>query len=183
MAGRGPPLRPRGAADSGNTTGFEHHAGQGESRHYRKHADGVRAGDRPRCSHRVVLRGGKFRAQHHDAADGFRTCWIRFRFWRESRATSNPNAFAGSRRIASAPEGFVEQSLAMATALVPEIGYEKAAGIAKEAYASGRTVRAVAREKKRHRRSSAAGASGPRAASRIIIGIRCTLLAGVEPAK
>jgi fumarate hydratase class II len=44
-------------------------------------------------------------------------------------------------------ESFVEQSLAMCTALVPEIGYEKAAGIAKEAYASGRTVREVAREK------------------------------------
>jgi fumarate hydratase class II len=44
-------------------------------------------------------------------------------------------------------EGFVEQSLAMATALVPEIGYEKATDIAKEAYASGRTVRDVAREK------------------------------------
>jgi fumarate hydratase, class II len=44
-------------------------------------------------------------------------------------------------------EGFVEQSLAMATALVPEIGYEKAADIAKEAYTSGRTVREVAREK------------------------------------
>jgi fumarate hydratase class II len=44
-------------------------------------------------------------------------------------------------------ESFVEQSLAMCTALVPEIGYEKAAGIAKEAYASGRTVREIAREK------------------------------------
>ncbi len=44
-------------------------------------------------------------------------------------------------------ESFVEQSLAMATALVPEIGYEKAADIAKEAYANGRTVRDVAREK------------------------------------
>ena len=31
-------------------------------------------------------------------------------------------------------EGFVEQSLAMATALAPEIGYEKAAALAKEAY-------------------------------------------------
>jgi fumarate hydratase class II len=30
--------------------------------------------------------------------------------------------------------------------LAPEIGYEKAAAIAKEAYASGRTVRDVARE-------------------------------------
>ena len=42
---------------------------------------------------------------------------------------------------------FVEQSLAMGTALAPEIGYEKAAAIAKEAYASGRTVRDVARER------------------------------------
>jgi len=42
--------------------------------------------------------------------------------------------------------GFVEQSLAMCTVLAPEIGYEKAAAIAKEAYRSGRTVREVARE-------------------------------------
>jgi fumarate hydratase class II len=44
-------------------------------------------------------------------------------------------------------EGFVEQSLAMGTALAPEIGYEKAAALAKEAYATGRTIREVAREK------------------------------------
>jgi len=43
-------------------------------------------------------------------------------------------------------EGFVEQSLAMGTALVPEIGYERAAELAKRAYASGRTIREVARE-------------------------------------
>jgi fumarate hydratase class II len=43
--------------------------------------------------------------------------------------------------------GFVEQSLAMCTALAPVIGYETAAAIAKEAYATGRTVREVAREK------------------------------------
>ncbi|HYL36236.1 MAG TPA: class II fumarate hydratase [Bryobacteraceae bacterium] len=42
--------------------------------------------------------------------------------------------------------GFVEQSLAMCTALAPEIGYERAAAIAKEAYRSGRTVREVALE-------------------------------------
>jgi fumarate hydratase class II len=41
--------------------------------------------------------------------------------------------------------GFVEQSLAMATALAPEIGYENAAALAKVAYASGQTIRAVAR--------------------------------------
>ena len=35
----------------------------------------------------------------------------------------------------------------MGTALVPEIGYERAAALAKEAYATGRTIREVAREK------------------------------------
>lgn len=43
-------------------------------------------------------------------------------------------------------EGFVERSLAMVTALAPEIGYEKAAALAKEAYRTRRTVREVARE-------------------------------------
>ncbi len=35
----------------------------------------------------------------------------------------------------------------MCTPLAPAIGYDNAAAIAKEAYASGRTVRDVAREK------------------------------------
>ena len=44
-------------------------------------------------------------------------------------------------------ESLVEQSLAMVTVLAPVIGYDKAASVSKEAYASGRTVREVAREK------------------------------------
>jgi len=44
-------------------------------------------------------------------------------------------------------EAFVEQSLAMGTALAPVIGYERAAVLVKDAYASGRTVREVAGEK------------------------------------
>ncbi|MEX5219646.1 MAG: class II fumarate hydratase [Nitrospira sp.] len=40
----------------------------------------------------------------------------------------------------------IEESLAMCTALAPEIGYEAAAGIAKDAYKSGKSVRAVALE-------------------------------------
>lgn len=47
---------------------------------------------------------------------------------------------ADSERVGA----FVEQSLAMCTALAPEIGYEKAAAIAKEAYKTGHTVREVA---------------------------------------
>jgi fumarate hydratase class II len=42
---------------------------------------------------------------------------------------------------------FVEQSLAMATALARVIGYERAAALAKEASDSGRTIREVARER------------------------------------
>lgn len=42
----------------------------------------------------------------------------------------------------------IEQSLAMCTALVPEIGYEAAAKLAKDAFKSGKTVREVAKEQK-----------------------------------
>jgi fumarate hydratase class II len=40
----------------------------------------------------------------------------------------------------------VEQSLAMVTALAPKIGYDRAAEIAKQAYATGRTVREICQE-------------------------------------
>jgi fumarate hydratase class II len=40
----------------------------------------------------------------------------------------------------------VEQSLALITALVPQVGYERAAEIAKKAYTSNKTIREVARE-------------------------------------
>ena len=43
-------------------------------------------------------------------------------------------------------EASVEQSLSMVTSLNPLIGYEKAAAIAKEAFASGRTVRELCEE-------------------------------------
>jgi len=44
-------------------------------------------------------------------------------------------------------EAMIEQSLAMVTALAPVIGYDEAAGIAKESYETGRTVREIARER------------------------------------
>jgi fumarate hydratase class II len=45
-------------------------------------------------------------------------------------------------------KSLIEESLAMCTALAPEIGYEPAAKLAKEAYKSGKTVRQVAKEQK-----------------------------------
>lgn len=44
-------------------------------------------------------------------------------------------------------QGFIERSLAMCTGLAPVIGYEAAAGIAKESYRTGKTVRAIAKER------------------------------------
>ena len=43
-------------------------------------------------------------------------------------------------------EGYIENSLALVTGFVPHIGYDRAAAIAKEALASGRTVREVISE-------------------------------------
>ena len=45
-------------------------------------------------------------------------------------------------------QAMIEQSLAMCTALAPEIGYDAAAKIAKEAYKMGKTVREIARAHK-----------------------------------
>ena len=53
------------------------------------------------------------------------------------------------KRSSRSPErcqGNIELSLAMCTALVPAVGYDKASEIAKVALATGRTVREVAKE-------------------------------------
>jgi fumarate hydratase, class II len=55
---------------------------------------------------------------------------------------------AGLEADAARAEALVEQSLMLATALVPRIGYDAAAALAKEAAATGRTLREVARERK-----------------------------------
>lgn len=44
--------------------------------------------------------------------------------------------------------GYIEKSLALATGLVPKIGYDKAAAVSKKAYESGRTIREVLIEEK-----------------------------------
>src|SRR5215213_3960987 len=52
----------------------------------------------------------------------------------------------GIQATGRGPE-LVEKGLMLATALAPEIGYDRAAEISKEAYETGRTIREVAREK------------------------------------
>jgi fumarate hydratase, class II len=50
----------------------------------------------------------------------------------------------GIKATGRGPE-LVEKGLMLATALAPEIGYDRAAEISKQAYKSGRTIREVAR--------------------------------------
>ena len=56
--------------------------------------------------------------------------------WRRSRGISRRAVSRAWKRMRNARPSLVEQSLAMVTVLAPEIGYEKAAAIAKEAYAT-----------------------------------------------
>jgi fumarate hydratase class II len=44
--------------------------------------------------------------------------------------------------------GYIEKSLALATGLVPKIGYDKAAAVSKKAYETGRSIREVVLEEK-----------------------------------
>ncbi|HNY27970.1 MAG TPA: class II fumarate hydratase [Candidatus Sumerlaeota bacterium] len=57
------------------------------------------------------------------------------------------NALEGLKANESRCEGLVEGSLALCTSLAPLVGYDTAAAVAKEAHATGRTVREVARDK------------------------------------
>jgi fumarate hydratase class II len=59
-------------------------------------------------------------------------------------------------------EGYIEQSLSMATALAPQIGYDAAASIAKESFKTGRTVREIAQDREVLPKDELATALDPR---------------------
>ena len=63
-----------------------------------------------------------------------------------SAVNFNQRCISGIRVDKERASEMVEKSLAMCTALAPEIGYDAAAAIAKESYRTGRTVRDVAIE-------------------------------------
>ena len=56
------------------------------------------------------------------------------------------NLVAGLKATSRGPD-IVESGLMLVTALAPEIGYDAAAALAKEAFATGRTIRELARER------------------------------------
>ena len=59
-------------------------------------------------------------------------------------AVFTAKCIAGLSANREACAGYIEKSLALVTALVPEIGYDHAAAIAKKAYESGKTIREIA---------------------------------------
>ena len=67
-----------------------------------------------------------------------------------ARATAvfTTGCLAGMEADAERCRAEVERSIALATGLNPYIGYERAAALAKEALASDKTIRELAREKK-----------------------------------
>lgn len=58
----------------------------------------------------------------------------------------NPDGSTGLQVDEARANDLIEGSLAMCTSLVPIIGYDKSAAIAKQAYAEGKTVRQIAQE-------------------------------------
>ena len=62
-------------------------------------------------------------------------------------AVMEEKLIAGLEANADQCAAAVEQSLAMVTVLAPVIGYDAAATLAKEAMASGKTIREIATEK------------------------------------
>ena len=59
-------------------------------------------------------------------------------------AVFTEKCIAGLSANRKACAGYIEKSLALVTALVPEIGYDRAAAIAIKAYESGKTIREIA---------------------------------------
>jgi len=65
-----------------------------------------------------------------------------------SAANLTDRCVAGIQANAERSNEMIEKSLAMCTALAPEIGYDAAAAIAKESYKTGKTVREIALSKR-----------------------------------
>ncbi len=73
-------------------------------------------------------------------------CLESIRLLRSAARTFAEKCVDGIEASAERCNELVEKSLAMCTSLVPQIGYDQAAAIAKEAYRTGKTVRQVALE-------------------------------------
>ena len=86
-------------------------------------------------------------AQHHDAGDGLRRAGKRPPPGRRHRGLRRALPGRAWRPTPRPARRAVEKSLSLVTGLNPYIGYEQAAALAKEAFATGKTIRELCREK------------------------------------
>ena len=91
--------------------------------------------------------GGQFQLNVMMPVMADRWRWKACRFWPARPPRVHRLCLAGMAANARPVPAEVEKSMAMATGLNPYLGYEKAAALAKEALASGKTVRELCREK------------------------------------
>ena len=114
--------------------------------HPRGRAAGQRAGDRQRHRDHDRRHAGPVRAQRADPADRAQPAAVDPPAVDDVASRSPRSASTASRSTAEGTKRSAESTLAVATALNPYIGYDKAAEIVKEAAESGRTLREVALE-------------------------------------
>ena len=139
--------------------GLLDHAGQGQPGDPGGRAAGRRAGDRQRHGDHGRRPPGPVRAQRPDPADGPQPAAVDPRCSRARRRSSPRSAWTASSRTCR-PRASAEGTLAVATALNPFIGYDKAAEIVKDA-SEIRGHAARGRAQARRRRGDAGQGAGP----------------------
>ena len=144
--GLGPARRHRRAVPARAAEGLLDHARQGQPGDARGRAPGLRAGDRQRHRDHGRRHAGPVRAQRAHPADRAQPAAVDPPAGDRVASCSRRSASTASRPTSRAASARPRATLAAATALNPYIGYDKGAEIVKDASASGRTLREVARE-------------------------------------
>ena len=146
LMGSGPRAGHRRAVPARAAEGLLDHAGQGQPGDPRGRAPGQRAGDRQRHRDHGRRPAGPVRAQRAHPADRAQPAAVDRACSSTTRELFAEKCVDGIEANLAGCEASAEGTLAVATALNPFIGYDKAAEIVKDASASGRTLREVARE-------------------------------------
>ena len=146
LMGSGPRAGHRRDLPARAAEGLLDHARQGQPGDARGRAPGRRAGDRQRHRDHDRRHAGPVRAQRAHPADRAQPAAVDRAARERLRRCWPRSASTASRPTSRAASASAEGTLAVATALNPFIGYDKAAEIVKAASASGGTLREVARE-------------------------------------
>ncbi len=123
-----------------NQPGSLDHAREDQPRRRRSRQPGPQAGRRQRRHRRVRGRGRSDRPQPLQTRARFKLPRVGSDCSRTLRRRSPRSSSRNSRRTKNTAHDQVEQSMALATALNPHIGYDKASKVAKQALKEGKTI-------------------------------------------